>query len=67
LSALADLDSPASEWSARTAQLVIVRGINGLKEILALGITAKATDVSACFRGMCHDSTYFLAYCFMVE
>jgi hypothetical protein len=57
-------ETPSGSWSAAgcpNARFVMVRGIDGLKEILALGITAKTTSTNVSFLGSCVDADYFSA------
>lgn len=47
-------ETPSGSWSAAgcpNARFVMVRGIDGLKEILAIGLVAKTTSVNVSFLG----------------
>jgi hypothetical protein len=57
-------ETPSGSWSPAgcpNARYVMVRGIDGLKEILAIGLVAKTTSVSVSFVGSCVDANYFSA------
>jgi hypothetical protein len=63
-------ETPSGHWSAPScpnAQYVIVRGITGMKEMLAMGLAAKAAGQTAKFLGTCQDANYFAAYYMIVE
>lgn len=63
-------ETPSGAWSASgcpNARYVMVRGIDGLKEILAIGLTAKATSANVSFVGSCLNADYFSASYIKVE
>jgi hypothetical protein len=58
-------ETPSGSWSAAgcpNARYVMVRGIDGLKEILAIGLVAKTTSVNVSFLGSCTNADYFTAH-----
>ena len=57
-------ETPSGSWSAAgcpNARYVMVRGIDGLKEILAIGLAANTTSVNVSFVGSCLNADYFSA------
>jgi hypothetical protein len=57
-------ETPSGSWSAAgcpNARYVMVRGIDGLKEILAVGLVAKTTSANVSFVGSCLNADYFSA------
>ncbi len=57
-------ETPSGSWSAAgcpSARYVMVRGVEGLKEILAIGLAAKTTSTNVSFLGSCLDADYFSA------
>jgi hypothetical protein len=60
----------ATSWSApgcTTAKYVFVRGIDGLQDLLAVGLAAKLSERSVSFTGTCQSSNYFQAYYINLE
>jgi hypothetical protein len=58
-------ETPSGSWSATgcpNARYVMVRGIDGLKEILAIGLAAKTASVNVSFLGSCINADYFSAH-----
>lgn len=58
-------ETPSGSWLAAgcpNARYVMVRGIDGLKEILAIGLTAKTTSTNVSFLGSCMGADYFSAH-----
>lgn len=58
-------ETTSGSWSAAgcpNARYVMVRGIDGLKEILAIGLTAKTTSTNVSFLGSCLGADYFSAH-----
>jgi hypothetical protein len=49
------------------AQFVMVRDVEGLKEILSIGLAAKLAGSNVRFQGTCYDSEYFSAFYIVVE
>jgi hypothetical protein len=63
-------ETPSGVWSAAgcpNAQFVMIRGIDGLKELLSIGLAAKLAERNVRFLGACLDSDYFEAYYVIVE
>jgi hypothetical protein len=63
-------ETPSGKWSAAgcpNARYVMVRGVDGLKEILAMGLAAKASSANVSFVGSCQNADYFAAYYIKVE
>lgn len=62
-------ENASGHWDAPScanARYVIVR-VPGIKEILAMGLTAKTTERAVKFLGTCQDANYFSAYYIVVE
>jgi hypothetical protein len=56
--------TPSGNWSVAgcpNTQFVLVRDIPGVKEILAIGMTAKLSDRNVAFSGTCYSPGYFRA------
>ena len=63
-------ETESGVWSATgcpNARYVMVRGIDGLKEILAIGLVAKTSSANVSFLGSCVNADYFSAYYIKVE
>jgi hypothetical protein len=64
------VENTSGKWSASgcpNARYVMVRGIDGLKEILAIALAAKASSANVSFVGSCLNADYFSATYIKVE
>lgn len=60
----------ATSWAASgctSAKYVFVRGIEGLQDLLAVGLAAKLSDRNVSFIGTCQSSDYFQAHYINIE
>lgn len=63
-------ETATGTWSPAgcpNARYVMVRGVEGSREILAIALSAKLGDKLVQFYGTCYDATYFSAHYITVE
>lgn len=60
----------ATNWAApgcTSAKYAFVRGIEGLQDLLAVGLAAKLSERNVSFIGTCQSSDYFQAHYINIE
>jgi hypothetical protein len=63
-------ETPSGSWSAPgcpNARYVMVRGIDGFKEMLAIALAAKTTATHVTFFGSCMSADYFSAHYIVMD
>jgi hypothetical protein len=63
-------ETPSGSWSAAgcpNAKYVMVRGIDGFKEMLAIGLAAKTSAANVSFLGSCLNADYFSAHYIVMD